>query len=81
VQNFGQVASKTDKIRIIYNKDGRDVEIASGKIPFLKPYEKTTIEFTCGNIFEKGIEYNFTVLINPESKRPTKLEGKITPVK
>ena len=81
VQNFGQVASKTDKLKVTYLKDGNEVEVALGTIPSLKPYEKTTVELTCGKLFEKGVEYIFKVAVNPEARQPAVLHGKITPVK
>ena len=81
VQNFGQVASKTASIKIQYIKDKKEVEVASGKISVLKPYQKTNVDLKCGNLFEKGVEYTFIVTINPDAKNPVKLHGKITPVK
>lgn len=81
VQNFGQVASKRANLKVVYFKDDKEVEVASGKIPSLKPYEKTNVDLKCGNLFGKGVEYTFLVIINPESKNPVKLHGKITPVK
>lgn len=81
VQNFGQVASKRANLKVVYFKDDKEVEVAFGKIPSLKPYEKTNVDLKCGNLFGKGVEYTFLVIINPESKNPVKLHGKITPVK
>jgi len=81
VQNFGQVASKTTDIKIGYIKDDKEVEIAVGKIPALKPYEKSIIELKCDSLFDKGVEYTLVVIINPDGKNPVKLHGKITPVK
>ena len=81
VQNFGQVASKTANLKVVYFKDDKEVEVGSGRIPALKPYQITNMDLKCGNLFVKGIEYTFLVIINPESKNPVKLHGKITPVK
>jgi hypothetical protein len=81
VQNFGQVASKTAKLKVIYTKDGKEIEVAAGKIPGLKPYEKMGVELTCGKLFGAGIEYIFKVIVNPDDKQPVVLHGKITPVK
>ena len=80
VQNFGQVASRNATIRIVYTLEGKDVTIAEGKVPKLKPYEKTTVGLTCGKIFGKGLEYKIAVLINPDAKQPSMLHGKVTPV-
>jgi hypothetical protein len=81
VQNFGQVASKTARLKVAYFKDDREVDIAEAKIPALKPYGKTTAELSCGNLFEKGIEYTFKVTVNPDDIQPVVLHGKITPLK
>jgi hypothetical protein len=81
VQNFGQVASKTTNLQVFYTKDDIEIEIASGKIPALKPYEKSTVEMTCGRFFDAGVEYIFKVVINPNDKQPVVLHGKITPKK
>ena len=81
VQNFGQTASKTTNIGILYIKDNKEVEVASGKIPPLKPYQKTNVELKCESLFEKGVEYTFIVTINPENRNPVKLHGKMIPVK
>ena len=81
VQNFGQVASKTAAMKIVCIKDEKEVEIAAGKIPRLKPYQKSVVELQCGNLFKKGVEYNLIVIINRDSKNQAILHGKLTPVK
>ncbi|MCX6237308.1 MAG: glycoside hydrolase family protein [Bacteroidia bacterium] len=81
VQNFGQVASKTAKLKIFFTKNDKEVEVAAGKVPGLKPYEKTTVDLKCGKLFDKGVEYIFKVIVNPGDKQPVVLHGKITPVK
>lgn len=80
VQNFGQVASKKAKLKAGFIKDDKEVDVAAGTIPALKPYEKTTVELTCSNLFDKGVEYIFKVTVNPDDKQPAILHGKITPV-
>jgi len=81
VQNFGQIASKTAKLKVFFIKDNKDVEVATSKIAGLKPYEKTTIDLMCGKLFDAGVEYIFKVIINPDDKQPVVLHGKLTPVK
>ena len=81
VQNFGQIVSKTATVKIVYTKDDKEIEVASGKIPSLKPFEKNAVYFKCANIFNKGVEYLFKVIVNPDDKQPVVLHGKITPVK
>ncbi len=81
VQNFGQVTSKTARLKIVYSKDQKETEVASGKIPSLKPFQKVNIELNCGKIFDKGITYDFVVILNPDDKKPVTLHGKVIPVK
>ena len=48
MQNFGQDRIKRgESLRIVYFKDNKEVEVASGKIPGLKPYQKTNVELKC----------------------------------
>ncbi|MBV5314581.1 MAG: glycoside hydrolase family protein [Prolixibacteraceae bacterium] len=81
VQNFGQVASKKAKLKVAYMKDNNEIDLASGAIPALKPYEKTTVTLSCGKFFDTGVEYTFKVTVNPDTKQPVVLHGKLTPVK
>ena len=79
VQNFGQVASEKASIKIDFVKGKKEIDIVSGKVPVLKPFEKSLVKFKCGNLFEKGMEYVFKVTINQEDKRPVVLHGKLSP--
>lgn len=63
VQNFGQVASQKTSLKIECKKDGKLVSIASAAVPGLKPYEKTELQFSCKNVFEKGEKYDFVVTV------------------
>jgi len=81
VQNFGQVASKTAGLKIFFTKGDKEVEVASGKISSLKPYEKVTVDLNCGKLFDKGAEYIFKVVVNTDDQQPVVLHGKLTPVK
>ncbi len=80
VQNFGQVSSESADIKIVYSKDDQVMEVAVGTVPSLKPFKKTTVELTCGKIFEAGVAYTLKVIINPNAQYPVTLEGRITPV-
>ena len=44
VQNFGQVASAPANIKIEYVQEGKLIELASGVVPKLKPFEKTKVK-------------------------------------
>ncbi len=81
VQNFGQVASKTAGLIIYFTKDDKEVEVAAGKISSLKPWEKTTVDLNCGQLFDAGVEYIFKVVVNTGDKQPVVLHGKLAPVK
>ena len=81
VQNFGQIASKTTKLKVFFTKDDKEIEVSAGKIPGLKPYEKTTVDLNCGQLFDKGADYIFKVVVNPDDQQPVVLHGKLTPVK
>jgi hypothetical protein len=78
VQNFGQVAAKAGTVKVMYLKDGKETQLATAKVSALKPYEKTTVALTCGNLFEKGIAYTLAVYVNDNI--PAGVHGKLTPV-
>lgn len=81
IENFGQVASKGDSLRITFMKAGQGVETATAFIPSIQPFGKAEISLKCGQIFEKGVEYLFTIIINPNDIHPVFLHGKVTPIK
>ena len=80
VRNFGQVSSEPADIKIAYSTDDRIVEVAAGTVSSLKPFQKTTVELTCGNIFEASVAYTLIVIINPDAQYPVTLEKQLTPV-
>ncbi len=63
VQNFGQVASQKASVKIEYKKEDKLINVASATVPVLKPYEKTELQFSCKNGFEKGGKYDFVVTV------------------
>ena len=54
-------------------------KVVTGTVPALQPFEKTTVELACGNPFDAGVSYKFTVTIEPEGQRLVTLEGKTAP--
>ena len=44
------------------------------------PFEKTTVQLKCGNLFEPKTEYELEVILNPDAKRPVTLKGNTTPL-
>lgn len=79
VQNFGQVMSKPAEIRIAHRLGDRVVDIARGGIPSLEPFGKTTVRLTCGQVFEAGTAYDLEVIIDPDTRYPVTLRGRVTP--
>jgi len=80
VQNFGQVASEPAALKIVLSKDDQDVTVAAAEVPALKPFEKTTVETTCGDLFTAGTEYGLKVIIATDARHPVTLTGRMTPV-
>jgi hypothetical protein len=80
VQNFGQVSSEPVDIKIVYRIDEQNVEVAAGVVPPLRPFQKTTVELTCGRFFEAGVECNIKVIVNPNAQYPATLERRMTPI-
>ncbi len=78
VQNFGQVASKPAPIRIARCADDGQMQIATGTVPALKPFEKTTVTLSCSQRFEAGDSYELKVIIQPDAQDPVTLQGKAT---
>lgn len=53
VQNFGQIASDKASIKVEYMKDGKKLNLASGSVPALQPYEKHILNLQCSNVAEE----------------------------
>jgi hypothetical protein len=77
VQNFGQVASLPALIKIYYSVSGQMMELASGTVPSLNPFQKTKVQMNCGKVMEPGIEYDINVSIFPEKQEPVLFHSKI----
>ncbi|MDR0814411.1 MAG: hypothetical protein LBN37_01525, partial [Bacteroidales bacterium] len=81
VQNFGQVASQATTLKLLVEKDGKNIEIGNEAIPALKPYEKTNVFFSSKAVFEKGKEYAFTLNILSKDKIISTYNFKSAPFK
>ena len=79
VENFGQIASKSTPLSITYDLNGKATELATGQIPPLAPFEKTTIELPCGKVFQSGESYKTTVTIHPVGQRAVTLQRTLDP--
>jgi hypothetical protein len=75
VQNFGQVSSKLGMIKVEKISDNTAMEIASGEIPVLNPFEKTKVKLECKIALKP--ESQVRVIIQSEEKLPEILEGKV----
>lgn len=67
VQNFGQVCSRKSSVRIVCQRKGKIVNILSGTIPILQPYEKINLQFETGKILNKE-ECDWIVTIYSDKK-------------
>jgi hypothetical protein len=79
VQNFGQVASKPATLKVVDHTKDQAVEVASGKVPALKPFAKTTVDLASSRRFKSGIKCDLEVIINPVDQGPVTLRGQIIP--
>ena len=78
IQNFGQVASRTSKVKIEYVVHSERIEVASGQVSKLKPFEKTKVKMKCGNVFVSGVDYDIVVSIFSDQQKPVTLHGKVS---
>lgn len=61
VQNFGQSASLQTMVQVSTVKEGKEIVVATGSVPPLKPYEKTTVALSTKVAFELGKDWKYTV--------------------
>jgi hypothetical protein len=61
VQNFGQSASLQTMVQVSTIKEGKEIVVATGSVPPLKPYEKTTVALSTKVAFELGKDLKYTV--------------------
>lgn len=81
VQNFGQVESNTARLKVNCLVEGKEIEIASGEVSGLLPFQKTTTILKCGNNFNKGESYPCSVIIEGENQKPVLLNAEVVPVR
>ncbi len=77
VQNFGQVASKPGIIKIEHIKDDQFIEIASGEVPELNPFQKTSVKLVCDKKFAPEVDCQIKVSILQDGYDPVTFDGKI----
>jgi hypothetical protein len=80
VQNFGQVSSTDVEVSIYVIHDGQAEEVASGAVPRLKPFEKTSLKLDTERMWKPGESAAFKVVIDPAGQKPVILEGSHTPL-
>ena len=80
VENFGQIVSKPSKIKVSYIKNNEEIEIASGTIPKLSPFQNTSLKLNYKDVFQKGVSYPLIVTINSPNQDPVLFEKTIIPL-
>ncbi len=80
VENFGLSQSDKCKIKVLIVNEDKEMEISSGAVPKLNQFEKTTVKLSCGNHFEKGVEYTLKVVIEANDHNPISLTAKTIPL-
>ncbi|RTE54035.1 hypothetical protein EHW67_08905 [Arenibacter aquaticus] len=58
VENFGQVASSDAEIRLTLPIDGKEIEIAAGKLEPIQPFEESTVSLSSKAKLKKGTSYS-----------------------
>ncbi|MDR2914252.1 MAG: glycoside hydrolase family protein [Tannerella sp.] len=76
VENFGQVASQNASLKLERTINGKKMTVASGNIPALQPYEKTTVTLACKKGNEEIESAGITVAIHSGKKILSTLELK-----
>lgn len=61
IQNFGQSASQKTTVQVSTIKEGKEIVVATGLVPPLKPYEKVTVALSTKVAFELGKDLKYTV--------------------
>lgn len=77
IQNFGQVTSTPTDIKIEYEKDGQWIELSSGVVQELKPFEKTIVKLEGVRLVSSGKKIGIKVSVFPENQRTVELHGKV----
>lgn len=75
VENFGQISSKKAILKVELVNGKETVEIASVKVPGLKPFGKTTLGIKCKTIPEENAPLKVTILY--QGKEMETLNGKL----
>ncbi len=77
VQNFGQVESMPAELKIICTVDNTEVEVAHGKVPKLKSFQKTMLKLNCASQFTKGEKCVCKVVIESEFQQHVIFSGEV----
>ena len=64
VENFGQISSKKATLKVELINGQETDEIASAKIPGLKPFEKITLGMKCSRIPAEGVQLKVSITYN-----------------
>ena len=77
VQNFGQVPSEPTPLEIGYILTGQIVNMASGNVPVLRPFQKVMLDLPCDTVLKPNTEYNIKVSLEPKGQKPVLLTGQV----
>ncbi|WP_199271623.1 glycoside hydrolase family protein [Paraglaciecola sp. L3A3] len=77
IENFGQAPAKATTVNIEYQKDGQWQLFAKGKVPELKPYEKTTLTLWGQKIQERLNKVNVRITLPQVDQPSAVLEGPV----
>ncbi|MGS0525245.1 hypothetical protein ACU8V7_08725 [Zobellia nedashkovskayae] len=78
VENFGQVASTETEINITLLENGKEKNLASGKVRPLKPFQETIVSLPCKIKLQKGSTYTLKSTLLPQGDQPVNFTKTIT---
>ncbi|MCU4162500.1 glycoside hydrolase family protein [Carboxylicivirga caseinilyticus] len=68
IENFGQVNSAKASVKVFLSNNKEMIEVATGTIPTLKPYERKTIELKTKSKQKEDDQFRYLVIINKDKK-------------
>ncbi len=61
------------------SREGQRIGVAHGVVQALGPFQKAVVELPCTETFEKGVSYEMTVVIAPDSESPEEYTCQVEP--
>jgi len=75
VQNFGQVSSFPSEVKIEYERDGEFIELVTGKLSALGPFEKTTMQFNVDEFIMSEDDIKMKIILYQKDQSPVTLNA------